>query len=287
MSGKSDIGREAATEGEGFVRLAGGRVHYELAGPPRGAPVVLVPGFSVPYSTWNHNFYALAEAGFRVLRYDHFGRGLSDKPRLPYGWELFDSQLDALITALCPGPNVSLVGLSMGGAVTLQFAARHRGRIGRIALVDPLCANFPDSPLYRTLRLPLIGDAIMAVAGRWILSRGQAGDFYSPESYAQFLPSYRAQARRPGFSRAVLSTLRGLGAWPTLAACETVGLQGLPVLLVWGGHDATLPIASSAEILKRIANAEFRIVEGAGHVPHFERPDEVNALLATFLNDAR
>ena len=75
-------------------------VHYELEGPADGQPVVLVHGFSVPYYIWDPTFPALAAAGLRVLRYDLFGRGYSDRPDLPYTMELFVRQLKDLLEAL-------------------------------------------------------------------------------------------------------------------------------------------------------------------------------------------
>ena len=76
-----------------FIRLPDGMVHYELDGPPDGQAVVLVHGFSVPYYIWDPTFPALVAAGFRVLRYDLFGRGYSDRPDLPYTMDLFVRQL--------------------------------------------------------------------------------------------------------------------------------------------------------------------------------------------------
>src|ERR1044072_6166059 len=55
-----------------FVRLSDGYTHYEIGGPPTGRPVVLPAGVSVPYYIWDPTFAALAQAGFRVLRYDYY-----------------------------------------------------------------------------------------------------------------------------------------------------------------------------------------------------------------------
>src|SRR3954471_17451667 len=60
-----------------FVRLTDGYTHYELGGPPAAPVVVLVAVFSVPYYIWDPTFEALVGAGFRVLRYDYYGRGFS------------------------------------------------------------------------------------------------------------------------------------------------------------------------------------------------------------------
>ena len=72
-----------------FVRLPDGMVHYELAGPDSGVTVVLVHGFSVPFYIWDSTAARLHDAGFRVLRYDLYGRGYSDRPHTPYDTALF------------------------------------------------------------------------------------------------------------------------------------------------------------------------------------------------------
>ncbi len=64
-----------------FVKLPLGVVHYELAGPENAPTVVLVHGFSVPYYIWDPTFEALTRAGFRVLRYDLYGRGFRTGPK--------------------------------------------------------------------------------------------------------------------------------------------------------------------------------------------------------------
>src|SRR5258706_1730610 len=94
----TDEARKGA--GGSFIRLSDGVVHYELAGPERAGTVVLVHGFSVPYYIWEPTFEALARAGHRVLRYDLYGRGYSDRPRLSYDAETYDLQLLQLLSAL-------------------------------------------------------------------------------------------------------------------------------------------------------------------------------------------
>jgi len=73
--------------------LADGVTYYEIAGQPGGQPVILIHGFSVPNFIWDPTFAALAAAGFRVLRYDLFGRGYSDRPKARYDKALFVRQL--------------------------------------------------------------------------------------------------------------------------------------------------------------------------------------------------
>ena len=78
-----DTAARAAAPGR-FVRLRDGVTHYDLSGPDGGRTVVLLSGGSVPYYLWDPTREALAASGFRVLRYDYFGRGFSDRPKLRY-----------------------------------------------------------------------------------------------------------------------------------------------------------------------------------------------------------
>ena len=98
------------------VALSDGVTYYEMGGPPRGNPVVLIHGFSVPNFIWDPTFAALTQAGFRTLRYDLFGRGYSDRPKARYDKALFVRQLAELLEVM-KFPQVDLVSLSMGGVV--------------------------------------------------------------------------------------------------------------------------------------------------------------------------
>jgi len=120
-----------------FIRLADGVVHYELAGPPNGRAVVLVHGYSVPYYIWDPTFASLVAAGHRVLRYDLYGRGYSDRPDVVYDPELYDRQLFQLLSSLGIQEPADLMGLSMGGSIAVAFAARHPERVHTLTLIDP------------------------------------------------------------------------------------------------------------------------------------------------------
>jgi pimeloyl-ACP methyl ester carboxylesterase len=266
-----------------FVRIARGFVHYELSGPEEGKLLVLVPGLSVPYSTWDRNAAFLARSGFRVLRYEHFGRGYSDRPRCGYGLDVFVEELVELLDALALGPPVCLVGLSMGGPVAVATAARYPGLARALALVDPLYEWPSSSAVDKILMLPALGDAAMALAGKRILANGQRGDFFSPSSFEEFIPTYLPPLRYGGIGRAVLATMRSIPSWPLASIYEAFGRLKLPTLLFWGRMDATLPLAQSEKLLASVPHAEFIVIEEAGHVPQWEKADEVNAALLGFL----
>jgi pimeloyl-ACP methyl ester carboxylesterase len=266
-----------------FVRLSRGFVHYELSGPEDGPVVVLVPGLSVPYSTWDRNASALASAGYRVLRYEHYGRGYSDRPCVLYDLDLYVEQLAELLSAIGIAQPSVLVGLSMGGPVAAAAATRHPGIARALILIDPLY-EWPEPDLRsRLIALPILGEAVMALRGGAILAEGQRVDFFDPRALEDFMPSYFPPLRYRGIPRAVLATIRSIPSWPLATTYAELGLSGLPTLLFWGRMDATLPFEQSASLLASVPQAEFRPIEGAGHVPHWERPGEVNEAMIEFL----
>ena len=124
-----------------FVQLPDGVVHYELGGPEDGPVVALVHGFSVPYFIWDPTFEALVQAGYRVLRYDLFGRGYSDRPHLRNDKELFNRQLADLLDVLGIKKCLGVIGLSMGGVISANFCVQNPDRVEKLILIDP--AGFP------------------------------------------------------------------------------------------------------------------------------------------------
>jgi pimeloyl-ACP methyl ester carboxylesterase len=265
-----------------FIRLGDGVVHYELTGPPAGRTVVLVHGFSVPFFIWDPTYDALVAAGLRVLRYDLYGRGWSDRPDVAYDADLFDRQLGDLLDALGIHDSVDVAGVSMGGPIAVRFAERHPDRVRSLVLVDP--AYHAPAPVDGWLRLPLLGEYLMDVKVAPAMATGQLDDFRHPEGHADYVDRYRAQMRYHGFRRAILSTLRSREHDPDIRdAYAKVGASKLPVLLLWGRDDHTIPFAVSEDVRKAIPQAEFHPVDDAGHIPQYERPDVVSPIIREFL----
>ncbi len=266
-----------------FVELADGFVHYELTGPPQGEVVVLVPGISSPYATWDATCPAMVDAGFRTLRFDLYGRGYSDRPDVVYDIELFDRQIVQLLAALGLRDPVNLMGLSMGGAIATHFAVRHPECIRRLVLIDPLTVPPKVSLAQRILLGPGLGERMMDWFGDRILVGGQAKDLQDPARLAEFQAKYRPPMRFRGFKNAILTTVRTRPNWRIQEGYEQVGRAHYPVLLFWGREDQSIPYETHHVVQTRIGRAEFHAIENAGHMPHYEQPNALNPLLIDFL----
>jgi pimeloyl-ACP methyl ester carboxylesterase len=261
-----------------FVTLSHGIVHVRIAGPEQGRPVVLVHGFSVPSYVFDKTSDDLAAAGFRVIRFDLYGRGWSARPDVVYDRELFANQVLELMDTLQIA-KADLLGLSMGGAVVGRFAAEHPERVRSVVLVAPLTRPHDIS----VMAWPGVGEWL---ARAWFLpslAASQLEDFPHPERVPGWAERFRPQMRYDGFGRAILSTMRHLSNESSVPDFEKVGKSGLPVLLVWGELDATVPYAEHADVRRAIPQAQFVSLPGLGHLTVVEDPAATDPRIAAFL----
>ena len=263
---------------ETFIELSNGAVHYELGGPPDGEMVVLVHGFSVPSYIWDPTFDFLVSAGYRVLRFDLYGRGHSDRPDAEYNFEFFAGQLEQLTSALKIKTPFNLIGLSMGGPVTTWFTNRNPEKVSRLVLFDPMVVG-PSAEDISLLTRPVIGEYLANIYLLPQLVSGQTDDFLNKDRFPDWESRFREQMQYRGFRRAILSTIREWPAADILGEYEKLGNSGLPVHLFWGREDRTVPLELSEKLLERMPQADLTVINNAGHLPHYELPATVNPLL--------
>ena len=264
-----------------FVTLADGRTHYQVTGPDSGQRVMLVHGFSVPSYIWDTTTAALTAAGFRVGRYDTYGRGYSDRPDVAYSPDLFDRQLLQLLDSLGWHEAVDVVGLSFGGLVTANFIGRHPGRVRSLTLIDPVAG--PRDPVPGLFQIRGAGPALWRMLALPDMAEGQLSDFVEPARWPDWPAQYRVQMQYHGFGNALLSTLQEAQHVVLDSLYAGVGASGTPTLLIWGKEDKTVPIERAESVQRAIPAVRYHPIDGAGHLPHMEQPGVVNPLLIDFL----
>ena len=278
-----DIDQSVRASASGqFVRLNDGYTHYELGGPPQGRLVVLAAGLSVPYYIWDPTFAALIQAGFRVLRYDYYGRGYSDRPDLAYTQDVYVRQLAGLLDALGLRDPIDLAGLSFGGSVVTSFADRYPNRVRSLVYVDP---SFRTP--YRVSvveRVPILWNFLTAVFEERWWADAQLDDFLHPDRFPDWPDRYRVQLQYRGFRRVQRSTNVNNAAVDQDPELKRVGQHPRPVLAFWGKEDNAVPIEFSSTLLQAMPRTRLVTVESAGHLPHWERPDAVHPVWIAFLH---
>ncbi len=267
--------------------LTDGVTYYQVAGREAGISVIFIHGFSVPNFIWDRNFDALAAAGFRVVRYDLFGRGYSDRPRVAYDKAFFVRQLADLMDELKIG-QADLVSLSMGGPIAAEFAYRFPRRVRKLVFIDPAGFDLELPFAIKLLNVPIAGEillGLLGLLGTKTLLETMLNDFYSPTQEARdyFIPRYREQMEYHGFKRAILSSLRVGMLEEDLQLFRRLGTSGNQVMLIWGKGDRTVPFKHNETFRRLVPQTEFHAVDEAGHIPQFEKPEVVNPLLIRFL----
>ena len=273
------------------LRLHGGpldglALHYIVEG--RGPAVVLVHGLGGFAASWRHTIDALASR-LTVYALDLPGFGRSAKPRTRYGLELFAGALGGFLDAQGIG-QVSLVGHSLGAAVSTAYAVARPGRVERLAFVAGLVpgCSYRLSRIYRALALPGIGEALALCGSRPVYRAALARCFYRPVSeIIGFLVEEDYATRTAWEARAAyLGTLRGVRSDFAARGIDfrraLLGLD-LPALLIHGRQDPVVPAAHCVETGAALPRATVRWLEGCGHFPQLEHPEIVNEWLGEFI----
>jgi pimeloyl-ACP methyl ester carboxylesterase len=263
-----------------YARLSDGVTYYEAAGPADGRVAVLVHGFSVPSYIWDPTFAALRDAGYRVIRYDLYGRGMSDRPDADYDGAFYDRQLDELLKSLKVDGKIDLFGLSFGGYVSAHYASTHPQRVRSLTLVDP--SNSPPVISWQ-LATPLLGRYLFQTGAVPTMADNQSSDFLHPEQFPGWADRYRPQMEFYGFGRALYRSRVSLSKENFDAIYANIAKAGTPVHLVWGKQDPVIPVAQAARIRQAIPTLEYREIDQSGHLPHMEQTAIFNHDMLTWL----
>jgi len=266
-----------------FIDLPGGTVHYRLEGPADGPVIVLIHGFSIPSFVWNDYFAPLTDAGFRILTFDNYGRGFSDRPKGPYDADLTDNQLVHLLDQLRIKQPVHLVGYSMGGAIATIFAERHPTEVASLTLIAPAGLGVGSNRNISLVRRPLIGDWIIRIFGLKIFHATAAQEARAAPNPARFLTDFDRQMDYRGYGDALLSTMRHYPLGTSQKAYAEAGANPRPVMVIWGEADMTVPFANAQKLMSLMPNAKLYSYPNVGHAIAYSHAPTVIDLIRQFV----
>ncbi|MEL6723805.1 MAG: alpha/beta hydrolase [Pseudomonadota bacterium] len=272
-----------------FATLSDGQLHYVWDGPEDGPVILLVHGFSTPHFIYQQNVEALTAAGFRTLRFDHFGRGWSDRPRTRYDIEFYDRAINELLAEVGVTEPFGLVGLSMGGPIVAEYAARYPERVDRLVLLVPagLDTAGGEGASAVLLNTPLIGDWIWRMFGKSILLGDRQYDESNRAPEDRLQGDVQEQFEYRGYLQALLSTYRHM---PMTGREETflrLAETQVPTLAIYGDADETVLVSSAETLQTLMPNADVRVVPGGEHGLNYQMHDLVDPWLVGWFSDAQ
>ncbi|MBB3674701.1 alpha/beta fold hydrolase [Modestobacter versicolor] len=271
-----------------YLTIDGGTLAYELTGTA-GPLVVLAHGMGDSRAAYRFLTPSLVEAGYRVAAVDLRGHGESSVGWPAHTRTALAGDLIALVRHL-GGPAV-LVGHSIaGGAVTIA-AAQAPELVTAVVELAPFTrkqqVKLGDFRVgtYRRGAIHLMGTAILGSTRQWAKYLDAAYPGAKPADWDSRLQQITAMLAEPGRMKA----LQAMGKTPPTDAGAQLPNVTRPVLVVQGGADPdwVSPRAEGEAIVADLPTGLGRLVviEGAGHYPHVEHPEQVLAAVLPFLAD--
>jgi pimeloyl-ACP methyl ester carboxylesterase len=261
----------------GYVDVEGARLYYEVAG--QGEPVILIHGGFLDRRMWDGQFEAFARS-YRVIRYDVRAHGLSRTDSVSFADH---EDLHDLMAAL-EIPKATLVGLSMGGQISIDFALAYPEMTHALVLVGPGMSGFPfDSPAIEKY----VSDLTAAF---------QSGFPDAIEMFTRYWcdgPEREPSEVDPAVRRKVLAMLEGseerwrywrLNQQLDPPAYGRLNEIGVPTLAIVGGIDMPDVIGVVDRIAEQVPGARKVVIPDVAHMVNMEKPQEFNDLVLEFLS---
>ncbi len=277
-----DKGARSKAPGQ-FVNLSRGITHYRFSGPESGRTVILIHGGMVSgMYAWEKNRQYLADKGFRVLMYDLYGRGYSDRVQEEYTPQLLFAQFEELLDSLRIKEPVSLAGLSLGSMVAIEYTRRHPEKVSKLMLLSPAArGKFNLRPV---LKIPLLSDLLMAAYWFPRTVDNQMNEFYQPENFPEYEEKLRDMVRYRGYKDSNYSTWVNTLTYNMEPEIGEIGKAGVPVALVLGEHDPYVQADEAVTYRKLLPQLEVYTIPEAGHIVNYEKADTVNSLMKRFFS---
>ena len=266
-----------------FALLSQGVTHYQWIGPERGPVALCIHGLTTPSYVWHGMAKGLALMGFRVLIYDLYGRGYSDRTTGKQNAAFFLKQLDDLLLHEHVEGPVTVFGYSMGGSVATHFTASNPGFVKQLVLLAPAGMQHMVSRMATFVRnAPLIGDWMFLLVYPRNLRRHIQAEAHMPSSVENITALQQAETDKHGFFPAVLSSFRGILRYTTEAQHKAIAAADVPVLVLWGKQDEVIALTAADILSDWNPNAVQAVIGEAGHGLPYTHTDEIlRALKAT------
>src|SRR5438046_3069603 len=217
-----------------------------------------------------------------LIALDNGGFGLSDKPPAPYDNAAY-ARLAIAFMASLGLPDAVLVGHSMGGAIAAEVVIEHPQRVRGLVLVGSAGLGTREPLLFRVVRWPVLGPAVLAFRGRGLTARLLKSTYFDPRKVTEAdVDQYYAPVAVPDYGRALRGALRQFRFDDLGGRLDRIAA---PTLVLWGEEVRWAPLGLARALAGGVTRSAFLSVPHAGPSVPEEAPDEGNRLFIAFLRD--
>jgi len=251
-----------------------------------GQAVLLVHGFGTCSFVWRNVGPSIAMANLTAFAVDLFGYGESDRPfDADYGIAAQAEYLDRALTALRVS-KAAVVGLDLGGAVALRFAAAHPERVDRLVLVNPVALDAIPGDDVKSLQKNTgkyafrVSRGVMGAAPlmRDLLRKSVSEPEHMPE---QLVARYLA----PYVGRDGVDHLLRIARFVDRGEMDEIDLRALPhpTLVIWGDRDPWVSAKVGEQLADTIGGSRLVRLPTASRLVPEDNPEMLSNLLLDFL----
>lgn len=263
-----------------ILNYKGRNIYYDVQG--EGLPILILNGIMMSTKSWEPFVESLSEHNM-LIRLDFIDQGQSDKlENSVYNQEIQVDIVDTLLSHL-KLDQINLVGISYGGEVAIQYAAKYPSKVRRLILFNTTAYTSPW--LAETGKM---WNAIGRTRNGQAYYQATIPVIYSPSFYdnnldwmkkreAVLLPLFS----NPVFLDAMERLTNSAEQYDARASLKDITAK---TLIVGSDEDYLTPLNNQKLLHKEITNSEFVIIPGAGHASMYEKPLTFISLILGFVN---
>lgn len=251
-------------------------LHYYDLNSSGKSTSLLLHGLGVCAESWGFQFSPLIESDFRVLAPDLRGFGATSYPGGANNAKIMADDMVCLIDHL-KIDSCHVAGISMGGAVGLQFALDNPDRVDSLILVNTFARLRPkniSSWLFYTFRFVLAHMLGIEIQARFVAKK-----IFPDPGQLQYRHIFNSQISRANPS-AYRSMMRSFVSFDLSNKLKELNI---PVLIISGVNDSIVTEETQIELTEAIPMALHEVIHDAGHAVTVEKPDEFNHIMQNFL----
>ncbi|HET9591403.1 MAG TPA: alpha/beta hydrolase [Solirubrobacterales bacterium] len=280
VDGETESARVTVPGGR-ILDLPGGEMQVRESGPRSGAPIVLIHCFSCAMDWWD-GMLPMLERRHRVVAVDLLGHGGPEKPASGYTPQ---NQAKVVAEALerLRVSDATVVGHSLGGAVTVALAQEHPQLVGRAVIIDmPPDNSYGDLGFIAGLAFqPVLGEALWQIKPDFSIRDGLgvafAPGYDVPDAFVEDVKrlTYTAYDDSPGGNDDYLDEE---------PLDQRMKASGKPLMVLMGAEEQIVndPERALEQYKAAVPRGQTHLIAGAGHSPNVEKPRETAALVLRF-----
>jgi pimeloyl-ACP methyl ester carboxylesterase len=268
-----------------FMDILGMKVHYRDEGVASDTlPLILLHGMSSSLNTWDSVVIAL-KPHKRVISLDLPGFALTGpSPENAYNFPYYSKFIDSFTTRL-KIKRFILVGNSMGGAISWNYALHNPSGLAKMVLVD--AAGYPKkgesgSLGFTIASTPVINNLMLYVTPKALVRKSLETVYFDQSRITdEQVERFHDVAIREGNREAALQIFNGSFKGGKLDRIKEIKI---PTLILWGDHDNLIGVNNVENFLKDIQGSKAEVYKNVGHVPMEEVPGKVASSILGFVN---